>query len=124
MIIIGALECIVVGWVFKPGKVLSEINRNTVSYKIPSWWFIGSIKFIAPIALILFCIWNLYSLFAGGGVYGADSGYPLWANVVAGWAVTFLVFSSGFIAKKVVRKRYEMVIVDENIDWKEDVINS
>ena len=122
MIIIGALECIVVGWVFKPAKVLNEVNRNTVTYKMPSWWFIGSIKFIAPIALIVFCIWNLYSLFAGGGVYGADSGYPLWANVIAGWAVTFLVFSSGFIAKKVIRKRFEMGIVDENIAWKEDVI--
>ena len=122
MIIIGALECIVVGWVFKPNKVLSEINRNTGEYKIPSWWFIGSIKFIAPAALIVFCIWNLYNLFVGGGVYGADSGYPLWANIIAGWAVTFLVFTSGFIAKIVIKKRYESGIMDKKSDWEEEVI--
>lgn len=120
MIIIGALECIVVGWVFKPYKVLSEVNRNTKSYKIPSGWFIGSIKFIAPGALIAFCIWNLYSLFASGGVYGADSGYPLWANVLAGWVVTLFVFISGFIAKLVIKSRADKGLMDEETEWKDE----
>ncbi|MDO5518287.1 MAG: hypothetical protein Q4F66_12095, partial [Clostridium sp.] len=122
MIIIGALECIVVGWVFKPGKVLYEVNRNTGSYKIPSWWFVGSIKFIAPVALLGFCMWNLYTLFAGGGVYGAESGYPLWANIAAGWAVTFLVFISGIVAKAIIKSRQEKGFIDEDSDWEEKVI--
>ena len=113
MIIIGVLECIVIGWIFKPTKVLSEVNRNTSGYKIPKWWFIGSIKFIAPIALTGFCIWNLYSLFAAGGIYGKESGYPLWSNIIGGWAVTFLVFVSGFIAKVIINHRKKNGFVDE-----------
>lgn len=119
MIIIGALECIVVGWVFSPNKVLEQVNRNTVKYKIPKWWFIGSIKCIAPIALIVFCIWNLHTLFAGGGVYGAESGYPLWANIVGGWAVTFFVFISGFIAKAIISSKKKNGFEDDHIEqWK------
>lgn len=117
MIIIGVLECIVIGWIFKPTKVLSEVNRNTSGYKIPKWWFIGSIKFIAPIALTGFCIWNLYSLFAAGGIYGKESGYPLWSNIIGGWAVTFLVFVSGFIAKVIINHRKKNGFVDEIKKW-------
>ncbi|MCR4943603.1 MAG: sodium-dependent transporter [Clostridium sp.] len=107
MIIIGAMECIVVGWIFKPKKVLCEINRNTNTYKIPKWWFLGSIKFAAPLALIGFGLWNLYSLFKSGGIYGVESGYPLWSNIVGGWLVTFIVFVSGFIIKKIINLKKE-----------------
>lgn len=114
MIIIGILECIVVGWIFKPTKVLGEINKNTGKYRIPKWWFIGAIKFVVPLALTVFCIWNLYSLFAGGGVYG---GYPLWSNIVGGWAVTFLVFISGFIAKLVISHKKKNGFIDTESKW-------
>ena len=117
MIIIGTLECIVIGWIFKPAKVLKEVNRNASGYKMPKWWFIGSIKFIAPIALTGFCIWNLYSLFAGGGIYGRESGYPLWANIMGGWSVTFLVFASGFIAKVIINHRKKSSFNDEIKKW-------
>ena len=117
MIVIGAMECIVVGWVFKPKKVLEEVNKNTEGYKLPEWWFITSIKFIAPIALIGFCLWNLCSLFIGGGVYGAESGYPLWSNIVGGWLVTFIVFISGFIAKVIINFKKKKGFIDEDNSW-------
>lgn len=103
MIIIGVLECVFVAYVIKPGKILQEINKNTKKYKMPKWWFVSSIKYIAPIALTGFCIWNLYSLFSKGGVYGSESNYPLWSNIVGGWLITFLVFISGFVAKAILR---------------------
>lgn len=117
MIIVGILECIVVGWVFKPKRVLDEANRNTKSYKMPAWWFVTSIKVIAPLALIIFCIWNLYTLFAGGGVYGQESGYPLWANIAGGWSVTLLVFISGFIAKAIMHHREKKGFIEDNEKW-------
>lgn len=110
MIIIGVLECIVIGWVFKPQKILEEANKNTKKYYMPTWWFVASIKFIAPLTLIIFCAWNLYSLFAGGGIYG---GYPLWANIVGGWLVTVIVFSSGFIVKLIIKQRKEKLDDEE-----------
>lgn len=114
MIIIGVLECVVVGWIFRPQRVLEEANKNAKKYKMPSWWFIASIKFIAPLALTSFCIWNLYTLFVGGGIYG---GYPLWANIVGGWAVTFLVFISGFIAKVIIRHKEKNGFVENDDKW-------
>ena len=117
MIIIGAMECIVIGWIFNPLKVLDEINKNTLSYKMPKWWFVSSIKYVAPIALIGFCVWNLYSLFSGGGVYGADSGYPLWANIVGGWSVTFFVFISGFIANAILSSKKKEGFIDHVEAW-------
>lgn len=119
MIVIGVLECIVVGWVFKPKRVLEEINKNTNKYRMPTWWFVTSIKFLAPIVLTGFCLWNLYNLFVSGGIYGSDSGYPLWSNIVGGWAVTILVFASGFIAKGIIkyRKKKDNTFVDDESTW-------
>lgn len=119
MIIIGALECIIIGWIFNPVKVLNEVNRNTNNYKIPKVWFVGTIKFIAPVTLIGFCSWNFYNLFSGGGVYGADSGYPLWSNILGGWLVTVIVFTSGFIIKAIIKKRSAIALDEKEDIWGE-----
>lgn len=114
MIIVGVMECVVVGWVFKPDRILEEANKHTISYKMPSWWFIGAIKFVAPLTLLGFCLWNLYTLFAQGGIYGEASGYPLWANIAGGWAVTALTFLSGFIAKGIIAYRKKKGFVEDD----------
>ena len=121
MIIIGALECLVVGWIFKPTKVLNEVNRNTEKYLMPKWWFVGSIKYIAPVVLSGFCIWNLYSLFVGGGIYGESSGYPLWSNIIGGWAVTFMVFASGFVIRGILKAKEKKGYVDLDNDWENTI---
>lgn len=118
MIIIGVMECVVVGWFFNTDKVWHEINRNATSYKMPIWWFEGSIKFLAPIVLSVFCILNFRTLFKGGGVYGAADGYPLWSNIVGGWAVTVFVFISGLIAKIVIHNKKKNGMIEEDREWK------
>ena len=117
MIIIGVMECVVVGWFFNTDKVWKEINRNAKSYRMPIWWFEGSIKFCAPVILSVFCILNLRTLFKGGGVYGAADGYPLWSNIVGGWAVTALVFVSGIIAKIIIRHKEKNGFIEEDQEW-------
>ncbi len=74
LVLTGILEAIAVGWFFKTSKVLDEINRNTMSFKMPKAWFYPSIKVIIPIVLSLLFIWNIVSLFKGGGIYGAADG--------------------------------------------------
>ena len=99
LILVGILEAITIGWLFDPRKVLKEVNRNTVGFKMPAWWFVISIKFLAPLTLTGFFIWNLVSLFKSGGIYGAADGYSLASNIIGGWLVLILCCISGFIVK-------------------------
>ena len=102
LIIIGLLEALFVGWFFKPKKVLNEINKNTDKFKMPSWWFITSVKILAPLALGFLFVWQFIALIKNGFRY--DKSYDLAAEIIAGWVVTALVFASGFIVKLVVKK--------------------
>ena len=99
LIMVGILEAITIGWLFNPKKVLKEVNHNTEGFKMPSWWFVTSIKFFAPLALTGFFVWNIYALFKAGGIYGADSGYSLASNIIGGWLILAICFFSGFIVK-------------------------
>ena len=116
LILIGVLECVAIGWTFNLRKVLNEVNRNTKKFKAPYWWFAASIKFIAPVLLSALFIWNIIVLFVQkGGTY--DPNYPIWAQIAAGWAVTVLVFISGFIAKIVVNKKKKKGFVEDEVVW-------
>lgn len=119
MIIVGVMECLVVGWFFDPGKVLAEVNRNATRFRMPKWWFITSIKVIAPLALVGFCGWNLYALFDAGGIYGVEQGYPLWSNLIAGWGVMLLAFLSGPIINAIYRSKKKNGLVVEERTWDE-----
>lgn len=99
LLIVGVLECILVGWFFKPKKVLNEINKNTKKVKMPAFWFYSAIMVIAPVALFGLTVWNIYTLVKNGGLYG---GYKVYANVI-GWVITFLAFISGFIVQAVTK---------------------
>lgn len=100
LLIVGVLECVLVGWFFKPKKVLKEINKNTNKLKMPAFWFYAAVMVIAPLALLGLTVWNIYILIAqNDGLYG---GYPLYANIV-GWIITFLAFMSGFIVKLITK---------------------
>lgn len=118
LIVIGVFECIAIGWSFNLRKVLNEVNKNTKRFKTPYWWFAASIRFIAPVLLTGLFIWNLYTLFVlKGGTYNPD--YPIWAQVAAGWAVSVLVFASGFIAKLIIRAKKKKGFVEDEVVWKD-----
>ena len=118
LVFIGILEAIAIGWFFKPQKVLDEINRNANKFKMPKWWFISTLKYIAPILLSVMFIWNLVTLFTKqNGVYG---GYPLWTNIAGGWIITALVFASGFIVKAIVKAKKKKGFVEEEPVWKDN----
>lgn len=118
MIVIGVMECIVVGWLFETEKVWKEINRNATGYKMPLKWFRASIRYAAPLILSIFCILNLKTLFEEGGIYGAKDGYPLWSNIAGGWGVTVLVFFSGIIANRIIKHRKQNGLEEKNFIWK------
>ena len=75
-----------------------------------------SIKVIAPVLLAGLFIWNMVTLFVfNGGTYNPD--YPIWAQVVAGWAVSALVFISGFIAKIVIKRMKKNGYVEDEVSF-------
>ena len=117
LIITGILEMVAAGWFFKTTKILTEINRNTNKFKMPSWWFIPSIKYISPVVLAGLFIWNLYNLFKGGGIYGAADGYSLAANIIFGWGVVILILCSGLIIKLIVSAKSKKGFVEADISW-------
>lgn len=118
LILIGVLECLAIGWTFNLRKVLVEVNKNAKRFKMPYWWFAASVKFIAPVLLIGLFIWNMVVLFGQkGGSYGD---YPIWAQIAAGWAVSVLVFASGFIAKIIVNKKKKKGFVEDEVVWKDN----
>ena len=115
LIIIGICECIAVGWFFDLKKVHKEVNLNAKRFKAPYLWLASSIKVISPLMLAGLFVWNMVVLFGQkGGSYG---GYPIWAQVIAGWAVSVLVFASGFIAKAVVVSKKKKGYVEDEVNW-------
>ena len=94
---------IVAGWFFNTSKILVQVNRNTKGFKMPSWWFLPSIKVISPLVLTGLFIWNIVNLIKSGGIYGAADGYSLKANIIFGWVIVALILLSGLIVKCIVR---------------------
>ena len=105
LVLTGVLEAVAVGWFFKTTKVLTEINKNTGKFKVPKGWFEISIKFIIPVILFALFVWNIITLFKGGGIYGKADGYSLTANIIGGWLLIVLSLLSGFIVKFIVKKK-------------------
>ncbi len=115
LIVIGVFECIAVGWTFSLRKVLDEINLNAKKFRMPYWWFAASVKVVSPLLLTALFVWNMVVLFGqNGGSYG---GYPIWAQVIAGWIVSGFVFISGFIAKAIVNKQKKKGFVEDEVTW-------
>ena len=116
MIIIGVFECIVVGWVFDPNKVVAEVNLNAKRFRMPQWWFDLSIRFISPIILFGFLCWNMYTLFAkNGGRYNTEYGF--FAEIIGGWVIMALCFLSGFIIKAICKAKKKKGFVEEELSW-------
>ena len=119
LIVTGILEMIAAGWFFKTTKILDELNRNTKGFKMPSWWFLPSIKFISPVVLIGLFIWNLLNLIKGGGIYGAADGYSFKANIIFGWFTVVLILCSGFIVKLIVKIKSSKGFTEDDKTWDE-----
>ena len=94
IVVIGFLECVIIGWLYSPAQVLEQVNRNTGKYRMPRWWFIGGIRYLAPFLLAAFLGWQMSGMIQNGLRYES---YPLYAQAVGGWLVSGLVFLSGFI---------------------------
>ena len=83
---------------------------------MPAKCFHISIKYVSPVLLTgLFC-WNMYDLFMlKGGVYG----YTVWAELIAGWIVSLLVFTSGIWIRLIVKNKEKKGFKETEVVWKD-----
>ncbi len=120
MILIGVLECIVVGWLFKPKKVLEEANQNDGRFKMPAWWFITSIKFIAPLSLAGFFVWNFVNYAKATPEKAAFVyGYNTKVEMIFGWSVTLICLLSGLVVFLIDKHRKKKGLHDDVKEWDE-----
>lgn len=83
--LIGLIEVIVLGYVYKTEKMRSEVNLYS-DIKIGRWWDI-LIRYITPVLLGFMFIQNIIQELSAP--YG---GYPVSALVVFGWAIAVGIF--------------------------------
>lgn len=97
ILILGIAECAVLGKGIKPLNLAGEINRYTGRVKMPAKFFLFTVKYLCPATLTFLFAGGIFRfIFYDGARYG---GYPWWEQVVFGWSVSLIVFSSGFVIK-------------------------
>lgn len=116
LFILGMLEIIVTGWLFKE-KGLEEMNRGAY-WKVPTWFYKGFIQFITPVLMIVVLgsyIWDT----AKAGYYNfvpkfVEGNATLIPWVQAGRVVVFVVVLLGCIQAYGAIKRSYKDEIDKN----------
>ena len=102
ILLLGAVECALLGMHAKRINLVSEINRYSGKMRMPQKPFIFSLKYLSPAVLSVLFIWGIYHLFfIDRGIYG---GYPVWAQVL-GWVLSLAVFVSGILISMNIKGR-------------------
>jgi len=103
LVVIGLVECLVLGWMFKISKLRDHANE-TSDVKIGKWWDV-LIKYVAPIILILLLIFSIIN-----NIVNPPFGYQAWVIVVGGFAplLIILILSFAFMKiKKITKVEYK-----------------
>ena len=94
ILLLGAIECSLLGNSAKRINLVGEINRYSGKLKMPQRPFIFSLKYLSPAVLSVLFVWGIYHLFfIDRGIYG---GYSTWAQIL-GWILSFTVFICGMV---------------------------
>ena len=95
LVVVGILECILIGWIFKASKLREYINHICSGFSIGSWWDF-SIKFLTPILLMIILFSDLI-----GDISHPYEGYPWLANILIGrdWLI-FTLFAAIIVASR------------------------
>ena len=94
ILILGTLECLLLGLNAKRVSLADEINRFTKKAKMPEKLLVFSLKYLSPAVLFFMTVWGYAHLITDeGGLYG---GYSIWLNIF-GWILGAAVLASGFI---------------------------
>lgn len=90
LVVIGLLECVVIGWFYGTKKLKTYINEVS-DFRIGLWWDIF-IKWITPLALGCALVVNIVQ-----EILVPYGGYPRWALYVGGWGVVAVIIAVAWI---------------------------
>lgn len=95
ILLLGIMECMLLGKYSQKVNLIGEINLYTNRLKLHKTPFIISLKYITPITLTILASWGVYHfIFVEGCNY---EGYPIYLQIFFGWLVSITVFASGKI---------------------------
>ena len=100
LIVVGLLECLIVGYILGAKKVIRYVNRVS-EIEIGKWWEI-CIKYVTPVILAVLILYNLYHISSDGIENLSKPGekYPTWALVVGGWFMITALLILSFILNR------------------------
>lgn len=107
LILVGILECLVVGWFFGVKKIREDVN-STSSWKIGIWFDI-MIKFICPIFFVVMFVMSIQNIAKNG-----YEGYPTNTLVIGGWVISALVFISGIVIQFASKKNKKIIKLEKD----------
>lgn len=96
LVLVGVLECIIVGYILGTWKVRKYVNKVS-EFEIGKLWDV-CIKYITPVILGIVILDNLYQ--RGKGY----EDYPTWALITGGWFLIFALLIVAFILNRRYRK--------------------
>lgn len=101
LVMIGLVECLILGWVYKLSKLRKHANE-TSEIKIGKWWEY-LIKYVIPFVLFL-----LLAIAIIDNITNPYLGYPWWVIILGGVAPCLAIFLLSFVFMKI--KKHEEVI--------------
>ncbi|MCY6960737.1 sodium-dependent transporter, partial [Clostridium sp. ZC22-4] len=105
--LIGLVEVIILGYVYKVEKMRPEVNMYS-DFHIGKWWDV-LIKYVTPILLGYMTITNIITEFREA--YG---GHPLVARIIFGWVIAVGIFIIGVYLSKKPWPSEDMLKIDES----------
>jgi len=94
LVMIGLVECIILGWMYKLSKFRIHANK-TSDVKIGIWWdFL--IKYVIPLALCILLIIAIIN-----NITNPYLNYPWWVVIIGGFAPCIAIFLISFIFMKI-----------------------
>jgi len=100
LVVIGLVECIVLGWIFKLSRVREHAN-TTSDFRIGRWWDV-LIKYVTPSVLVILLLVATYE-----NIKAPYMGFPWWVVLVGGVTPVIAIFLLSFVFMKIKGREVE-----------------